>query len=206
MTQAQNIKGLFSSSILAEDVLSGTVALMPETSSALVGSKFKPSPAKPATEWAAPLTGKSAGTVTVNNSILSKTLTDLMPKELVSGLPRPTVSTLTFKDLKFSLTDFQKAMDALCYDKMQPYQKNFFREMYEMSPPLINDDMIDALKLNYSATGRLRTSVPSSTTQFSITSAMMAADPDACEVCNGSGKLNGEECWHCEGEGLDPTK
>jgi len=202
MTQAQNIKGLFSSSILAEDVLNGTVALMPETSSALVGSKFKPSPAKPATEWVAPLTGKSAGTVTVNNSILSKTLTDLMPKELASELPRPTVSVLTFKDLEFSLTDFQKAMDALCYDKLQPYQKNFFREM----SPRIHDDMIDSFKVSYSATGRLRTSVPSSVTQYSITSEMMAADPDACEVCKGSGKLNGEECWHCEGEGLDPTR
>lgn len=205
MTQAQNIKGLFSSSILAEDVLNGTVALMPETSSVLVGLKFKPSPAKPATEWVAPLTGKSAGTVTVNNSILSKTLTDLMPKELVSGLPRPTASVLTFKDLEFSLTDFQKAVDALCYDKLQPYQKNFFREMYQMSPR-IHDDMIDSFKVSYSATGRLRTSVPSSVTQYSITSEMMAADPDACEVCKGSGNLNGEECWHCEGEGLDPTR
>lgn len=200
MTQAQNIKGLFSSSILAEDVLNGTVALMPETSSVLVGSKFKPSPAKPATEWAAPLTGKSAGTVTVNNSILSKTLTDLLPKELVSELPRPTVSVLTFKDLEFSLTDFQKAMDALCYDKLQPYQKNFFREMSQR----IYDD--DTIKLIYSETGRLRTSVTSPTTQFSITSNMMAADPDACEVCKGAGYLNGDECWHCEGEGIDPTR
>lgn len=29
---------------------------------------------------------------------------------------------------------------------------------------------------------------------------------DLCEVCRGSGVHQGEECWHCEGEGIDPTK
>lgn len=29
---------------------------------------------------------------------------------------------------------------------------------------------------------------------------------NACDACHGSGKFNGEECWHCLGEGDDPTK
>lgn len=31
--------------------------------------------------------------------------------------------------------------------------------------------------------------------------------PDnACDACHGSGVFGGEECWHCHGEGDDPTK
>jgi hypothetical protein len=32
---------------------------------------------------------------------------------------------------------------------------------------------------------------------------------DICDACMGTGKFpvgTNEECWHCEGEGLDPTK
>jgi hypothetical protein len=27
-----------------------------------------------------------------------------------------------------------------------------------------------------------------------------------CDACMGVGNINGEECWHCFGEGIDPTK
>lgn len=30
--------------------------------------------------------------------------------------------------------------------------------------------------------------------------------PHACDACRGTGSFNGEECWHCHGEGDDPTK
>jgi hypothetical protein len=28
----------------------------------------------------------------------------------------------------------------------------------------------------------------------------------ACDACNGEGKIGSEECWHCSGDGIDPTK
>jgi hypothetical protein len=31
-------------------------------------------------------------------------------------------------------------------------------------------------------------------------------DPMACDACQGKTTINGETCWHCEGEGIDPTK
>lgn len=31
-------------------------------------------------------------------------------------------------------------------------------------------------------------------------------DPKVCDACQGATKINGETCWHCEGEGIDPTK
>lgn len=27
-----------------------------------------------------------------------------------------------------------------------------------------------------------------------------------CDACNGKQEVNGEECWHCGGGGIDPTK
>lgn len=29
---------------------------------------------------------------------------------------------------------------------------------------------------------------------------------DACDACHGEGTIDGEICWHCEGEQTDPTK
>jgi hypothetical protein len=29
---------------------------------------------------------------------------------------------------------------------------------------------------------------------------------DFCDVCYGHGTHKGETCWHCEGEGIDPSK
>lgn len=36
--------------------------------------------------------------------------------------------------------------------------------------------------------------------------ALQTPPPNACDACRGSGVFNGEECWHCDGEGDDPTK
>jgi len=29
---------------------------------------------------------------------------------------------------------------------------------------------------------------------------------EVCDACSGTGTFNGETCWHCEGEQIDPTK
>lgn len=37
-------------------------------------------------------------------------------------------------------------------------------------------------------------------------SGLQKANPKVCDACQGKTTINGEECWHCEGEGIDPTK
>lgn len=39
-----------------------------------------------------------------------------------------------------------------------------------------------------------------------IRSGLWQVAGDHCDVCFGSGKFKDEVCWHCEGEGIDPSK
>lgn len=36
--------------------------------------------------------------------------------------------------------------------------------------------------------------------------AKKVVDPMACDACQGCGTIDFEDCWHCFGEGVDPTK
>lgn len=35
---------------------------------------------------------------------------------------------------------------------------------------------------------------------------LFAEREEPCEACHGNGQIEGEECWHCEGTGVDPVK
>lgn len=74
-------------------------------------------------------------------------------------------------------------------------KSNFKAQYMQDMAAFVNKNLDD--KMLYSALGVNHKDIMSSTYMM---------PENACDACHGSGKYNGEECWHCLGEGDDPTK
>lgn len=109
------------------------------------------------------------------------------------------VDLVTFSKMMFAQPDrmmqtyHHKLMERLLYNGGKPYADSRDSSLYDFIVYMINRDGTEVVPVNkknvsdYEKHGYSR--VPEG----------------ACEVCRSLGRVRGEECWHCEGHGVDPV-
>jgi len=170
----------------------------------------------------------SVGTATVRGSTLPDGVYRALPVEHASKVSTAQVSRVELLD--FTLSDY--SWGSLYLDRIKEARLSTFKDLYLQDFPSpseysfrVNNSAtataritreMDRYKSNFGAyvndfypsTGinsRLADELTSMVSEQTITGVMVPLPEDACEVCKGTGKQNGEECWHCEGEGVDPS-